>query len=84
MQAILDHSGPLPVSELRSAARYKAMYRKLTDKTRRRDLNKLKELQLIWQTESGRLWSGFAKPDEIIIGGHPAGGAATGAGKLRQ
>lgn len=62
VQAIIDNRGPLPVAELRSAAWYKAMYRKLTDKTQRRDLQKLKDLRLIWQAPDESLRPGFTAP----------------------
>lgn len=67
VKAIIDNRSPLPLSELRAAPWYKAMYRKLTDKTQRRDLNRLRELKLIWQTGTGRLGLGFATPDEDVL-----------------
>ena len=63
VQAILDHRGSLPLAELRLAAWYRAMYKKLTNKTQRRDLQKLKDLRLIWQAPDESLRPGFAAPD---------------------
>lgn len=63
VQAILDHRGSLRMAELRSSAWYKAMYRKLTDKTQRRDLQKLKDRRLIWHAPDDSLRPGFAAPD---------------------
>ena len=55
VQALLDHGSPLRVADLRSAPWYRAMYHKLTDKTQRRDLQKLKALDLIRSAEGGAL-----------------------------
>lgn len=68
VQAVLDHGTPLKLAELRSAAWYKATYRKLTDKTQRRDLKGLTETHLLRHTPDDRLWPGFAHPDQDIRG----------------
>lgn len=62
--AILENRQPLPLAELRAAPWHKAMYKKLTEKTQRRDFQKLRELKLIWQTKDDLLWPGFLVPDE--------------------
>ena len=62
--AVLEAEMPLTVTELRAMAWYKAMYQKLTDKTQRRDLQKLKELTLIRQMQNDQLWPGFLHPDK--------------------
>lgn len=55
---VLANRGPMPLGELRKAAWYQALYTKLTDKTRQRDLARLRELGLIRLDASQRLWPG--------------------------
>ncbi len=67
VQAVLDNAAPLRLADLRGAAWYRAMYRKLTDKTQRRDLNNLTKLRLLWHTADDRLWPGFTQPDDDTL-----------------
>lgn len=59
---ILAAGHPVPLAELRRAPWYLALYAQRTDKTRQRDLRKLREQQLIYQDEENRLWPGFLSP----------------------
>lgn len=59
----LLHLGePQPLGNLRQAPWYKALYVRRGDKTRQRDLRKLKEKGLVHQDSDGRLWPGFLQP----------------------
>jgi Fic family protein len=56
---VLKNGGPLPIEELRLAPWYRALYVRRTDKTRQRDLSRLREQRLLKQDKQGRLWPGF-------------------------
>lgn len=56
---VLQNGGPLPVDELRLAPWYRALYTRRTDKTKQRDLSRLREQSLLKQDKQGRLWPGF-------------------------
>lgn len=51
----LQNGGPVPVSELRLAAWYRAPYTRRTDKTKQRDLSLLHAQGLLKQDKKGRL-----------------------------
>ncbi len=53
---ILKSGKFIEFNELRRSAWYVALYLNLTDKTSRRDLTKLKDLNLIFQDDQNRLW----------------------------
>lgn len=55
------HNGDLSLEQLKGAPWYRALYSKLTDKTRSRDLSKLKELGLMLVDEHDHLVPGFVK-----------------------
>ena len=59
---VLDAGKPIPLAQLRRAPWYQALYVQRTDKTRQRDLHKLREQQLILLDEENRLWPGFLSP----------------------
>jgi Fic family protein len=59
MTQILKNGGPMPLDELRQAPWYRALYTRRTDKTRQRDLSRLREQHLLKQDRQGRLWPGF-------------------------
>lgn len=61
---VLKNSGPMPIDELRLAAWYRALYERRTDKTKQRDLKRLREQGLLTQDKQGRLWPGFVAVDE--------------------
>jgi len=64
----LLRSGLLPLAEMRRAPWYQSLYLQLTDKTRQRDLHRLRELGLVTVDRQERLWPGFVRvqsaPDE--------------------
>lgn len=57
--------GPLPLEEIRHAPWYSSLYLKLNDKTRQRDLKRLREHELVFLDHDNRLWPGFIRPDTI-------------------
>lgn len=56
---IVGKGSPTPIKTLRQAAWYQAMYSKLTDKTRSRDMRQLFELGLLLEDEHGNLVPDF-------------------------
>ncbi len=61
---LLEHGAPMPLTALRRAPWYLALYAKLTDKTRQRDLSRLKELGLVIQDDQNRLWPGCSEQED--------------------
>ena len=53
---VFSSSKPLQLKALRKTPWYIALYSKLTDKTARRDLNRLKELKLMTLNDRNELW----------------------------
>lgn len=60
---LMETGAPVPLATLRRAPWYLALYAKLTDKTKQRDLSRLKEEGLIIQDKQNRLWPGCIEPD---------------------
>lgn len=60
---LMETGAPVPLTVLRRAPWYIALYSKLTDKTKQRDLSRLKEQGLIIQDNHNRLWPGCIEPD---------------------
>jgi Fic family protein len=56
---VLNAGSPILLSDLRQAPWYRALYEKLTDKTKQRDLYGLQEQKLIRLDDQRRLWPGF-------------------------
>ncbi|MFC1747972.1 Fic family protein [Pseudomonadota bacterium] len=61
---IMAAGKPVPISELRKAPWYQALYVKLTDKTKQRDLKRLRELGVVIQDGGHLLWAGCVGVDE--------------------
>lgn len=61
---VLKNGGPMPVDELRLAPWYRALYLRRTDKTKQRDLSRLREQRLLKQDKQGRFWPGFVAVPE--------------------
>jgi Fic family protein len=61
---LMEADAPMPLATLRKAPWYLALYSKLTDKTKQRDLARLKGLGLVVQDSQNRLWPGSIPPDE--------------------
>ncbi|APR04970.1 Fic family protein [Thauera chlorobenzoica] len=55
---VLTQAHPLPLGELRHTPWYASLYLKLNDKTRSRDLKKLRELDLLILDQEGQVWPG--------------------------
>lgn len=53
---VLTPGRPLPLAELRHTPWYASLYLKLNDKTRSRDLKKLRELELLILDQDDQLW----------------------------
>ena len=60
---LMEHGAPVPLAVLRRAPWYIALYSKLTDKTKQRDLSRLKEQGLVILDSQNRLWPGCIEPD---------------------
>jgi len=58
---IMERDKPMQIDELRRAPWHKALYAKLGDKTKQRDLSKLREQRLIYIDEKGLVRPGPAK-----------------------
>jgi Fic family protein len=63
---ILAAGGPTPLTDLRRAPWYTMMYSHLTDKTRKRDLQRLRECGLIVLDKKNQVWPGFAAPPDVL------------------
>ncbi len=59
---VLKNGKPLPLEELRQAPWYVALYAKRGDKTKQRDLARLRDRGLLKLDEKRQLWPAFAKP----------------------
>lgn len=62
---LLDRGRPLPLDELRRAPWYTSLYIKLNDKTRSRDLRRLRDLELALLDVDNALWPGFVPPKNV-------------------
>ncbi|MBI5784506.1 MAG: Fic family protein [Rhodocyclales bacterium] len=65
LSQLLDRGRPLPLDELRRTPWYTSLYLKLNDKTRSRDLRKLREMELACLDTDNALWPGFVAPKNI-------------------
>lgn len=61
---LLDAGGPINLADLRRAPWYRALYTRLTDKTKQRDIKKLRDSELIVIDKRNRLWPGFIEIDK--------------------
>lgn len=62
---LLDRGRPLPLNELRGSPWYASLYLKLNDKTRQRDLHRLRETGLAHLDTGNALWPGFVTPANV-------------------
>jgi Fic family protein len=53
--------GPMPLDEVKRAPWYVSLYLKLNDKTRSRDLKKLRDMELVFLDNDNMLWPGAAR-----------------------
>lgn len=61
---LMEAAAPVSRTTLRRAPWYQALYSRLTDKTKQRDLSRLKALGLVIQDGRNRLWPGCIEPEE--------------------
>lgn len=61
---VLNSGAPITLAELRKAPWYNAMYEKRTDKTKQRDLSRLREKGLVRVDKQNRVWPGCVTPPE--------------------
>ena len=57
---VLKAGQPVALADLRRAPWYLALYARRTDKTKQRDLRRLREQGLLVPYEDNRIWPGFA------------------------
>jgi hypothetical protein len=62
---LFDRGRPWPLAEMRQLPWYASLYLKLNDKTRSRDLRRLRELELAYLDTEDALWPGFIAPRNI-------------------
>lgn len=58
---VMERGKPLQIDELRRAPWHEALYAKLGDKTKQRDLSRLREQELLYIDEKGLVWPGFTR-----------------------
>ncbi len=60
---IMAAGKPMLLKELRRAPWYQGLYIKLTDKTKQRDLKRLRELGIVIQDDANQIWPGCVEVD---------------------
>lgn len=65
LSQILDKGQPLSLDEIRQTPWYGSLYLKLNDKTRQRDMHRLREMELVFLDTENRLWPGFIRPKNV-------------------
>ncbi len=65
LSMLLDRGRPWPLAEVRQAPWYASLYLKRNDKTRTRDLRRLRELELAHLDTDDALWPGFVMPRKL-------------------
>jgi Fic family protein len=58
---VMERGKPFQIDELRRAPWHEALYAKLGDKTKQRDLSSLREQELLVVDEKGLVWPGFMR-----------------------
>ena len=64
LSQLLD-KGPTDLEAVRHSPWYRSLYVKLNDKTRIRDMNALREMELLFLDDKNRLWPGPMRPAHI-------------------
>lgn len=59
MRLLVDNGAPMPLSALRQHTTYLALYRNKTDKTKQRDLRRLRDQRWLRVDDKGLVWPGF-------------------------
>jgi len=62
LSQLLDKGKPISLDEIRQMPWYTSLYLKLNDKTRQRDLHRLRELGLVVLDSDKALWPNFIRP----------------------
>ena len=65
LSQLYDRGRPMPLDEIRRSPWYTSLYLKLNDKTRQRDLVRLRETGLAHLDADNQLWSGFVQPRNL-------------------
>jgi Fic family protein len=65
LSQLLDRGRPYALAEVRRAPWYLSLYLKRNDKTKQRDLRRLRELELLYLDADDALWPGFIPPQRI-------------------
>lgn len=65
LSMLLARGRPWPLAEVRQMPWYASLYLKLNDKTRVRDLHRLRDLELAWLDTDDALWPGFVRPPRV-------------------
>lgn len=65
LSQLLDRGRPYALEEMRRAPWYLSLYLQRNDKTRQRDLRRLRELELLYLDTDDALWPGFIVPQRI-------------------
>jgi len=58
---VMERGKPLQIDDLRRAPWHEALYAKLGDKTKQRDLSSLREQELLYVDEKGLVWPGYMR-----------------------
>ena len=62
---LLGRGKPMALEEIRQAPWYGSLYLRLNDKTRQRDLRRLREMELLFLDYENRIWPGFVRPQHV-------------------
>lgn len=65
LSQILGKGQPVALDEIRQTPWYTSLYLKRNDKTRQRDMNRLREMELLFLDTENRLWPGFIRPKNV-------------------
>lgn len=64
LSQILD-KGPLSLNKIRQTPWYESLYLKRNDKTRQRDMHRLREMEFVFLDTENHLWPGFIRPKNV-------------------
>lgn len=65
LSQILDKGQPLSLDDIRKTPWYESLYLKRNDKTKQRDMHRLREMELVFLDTENRLWPGFIRPINV-------------------
>lgn len=64
LSQLLYRGKHITLDEMRQAPWYGSLYLRLNDKTRQRDLRRLREMELLFLDSGNRIWPGFIRPQQ--------------------